>query len=70
MGFRLSKPKLRADLEKDLQAICDGAKQPDEVLRQQVACYKDIFVRAQQRSNVLLDNVSNYIRLSDNELIV
>lgn len=70
MGFRLSKPNLRANLEKDLQAICDGQKRPEDVLRQQIACYKDIFIKAQQSSNVLLSNVNNYIHLPDNELII
>jgi DNA topoisomerase-3 len=70
MGFRLSKPNLRANLEKDLQAVCEGQKQPAEVLRQQVSCYKDIFVQAQQRSSVLRSSVNNYIHLPDNELIV
>lgn len=32
----LAKPNLRAELESDLQAICDGRKQPEDVLREQV----------------------------------
>ena len=70
MRFPLSKPNLRANLEKDLQAICDGQKRSEDVLRQQVVCYKEIFLGAQQRSNILLNNVGNYINLPDNALIV
>ncbi|KAK4336755.1 hypothetical protein RND71_043770 [Anisodus tanguticus] len=36
MGFELSKPKLRAALERDLQAICDGQKNPKVVLQDQI----------------------------------
>ena len=63
MGFEMSKPNLRAQLEVDLKryyaifeeialnynelfelySICDGTKQPEEVLREQIGKYKHIF---------------------------
>ncbi|KAG4068472.1 hypothetical protein HA402_004813 [Bradysia odoriphaga] len=39
----LAKPQLRANLEKDLQLICDGRKQPDDVLREQIRIHKEVF---------------------------
>lgn len=36
MGLSFSKPHLRAGLESDLKDICEGRKQPLEVLQQQV----------------------------------
>ncbi|CAG0915750.1 unnamed protein product [Notodromas monacha] len=43
MGFHLSKPHLRSGLESDLTAICDGRKNPDEVLSDQIGKYEEVF---------------------------
>ncbi|CAL8097451.1 unnamed protein product [Orchesella dallaii] len=45
MGFEMSKPHLRAELEADLQRICEGRKNPDVVLREQVQNYKQVFIQ-------------------------
>lgn len=46
MGFQMSKPDLRAELEADLKAICEGQKNADEVLRQQILKYRQVFQMA------------------------
>ena len=47
MGFEMSKPHLRAELEADLKRICEGTKDPDVVLGEQIAKYKRVFDLAQ-----------------------
>lgn len=44
MGFEMSKPYLRAQLEADLQNICEGRRRPDDVLKEQVRTYKEVFI--------------------------
>eukprot|EP01103_Thecamoeba_quadrilineata_P000936 TRINITY_DN10828_c0_g1_i1.p1 TRINITY_DN10828_c0_g1~~TRINITY_DN10828_c0_g1_i1.p1 ORF type:complete len:959 (+),score=147.26 TRINITY_DN10828_c0_g1_i1:12-2888(+) len=46
MGFELSKPLLRAQMEADLKHICDGVKTKEEVMRENIAKYKEIFIKA------------------------
>lgn len=46
MGYEMSKPDLRAELEADLKLICEGKKDKFEVLRQQVQKYKQVFIEA------------------------
>ncbi|KAG1657405.1 DNA topoisomerase 3-alpha [Nymphon striatum] len=43
MGFEMSKPYLRAELEADLQRICEGVKDPKEVLSRQIENYRRVF---------------------------
>ena len=52
MGIAMSKPNLRADLENDLKLICDGVKSKEEVLADQIAKYRQIFV-------ISMENVNN-----------
>lgn len=49
MGFEMSKPNLRAGLEADLQKICEGRRNPDDVLREQIQLYKQVFIQAQDQ---------------------
>lgn len=46
MGYEMSKPDLRAELEADLKLICEGKKKKCVVLRQQVQKYKQVFIEA------------------------
>lgn len=46
MGYEMSKPDLRAELEADLKLICEGKKDKWVVLRQQVQKYKEVFIEA------------------------
>lgn len=45
MNLTLSQPKLRADLEIDLKLICEGRKDPNEVLNSQISQYKEVYRR-------------------------
>ena len=53
MGFEMSKPHLRAELESDLKKICLGQKDKDVVLREQVEKYQEVFVRACEHAEQL-----------------
>lgn len=46
MGYEMSKPDLRAELEADLKLICEGKKDKFVVLSQQVQKYKQVFIEA------------------------
>lgn len=50
MGFELSKPRLRSELEADLKRICEGTRNKDDVLFEQIAKYKEQFVQAVQEA--------------------
>jgi DNA topoisomerase-3 len=54
MGFSMSKPNLRAELEADLKRICDGIKDPKVVLAEQLAKYKEVFQIALQQVKVVI----------------
>jgi len=49
MGYPMSKPHLRAELEADLKRICEGTKDPKVVLAEQLAKYKEVFRMALQQ---------------------
>lgn len=53
MGFEMSKPHLRAELEADLKKICLGQKNKDVVLLQQIDKYKEVFVQTCEHVNQL-----------------
>uniref|UniRef100_A0A914C8T8 DNA topoisomerase n=1 Tax=Acrobeloides nanus TaxID=290746 RepID=A0A914C8T8_9BILA len=60
MGYEMSKPNLRADLERQLVAICNGARQKDEVLTEQLGKYRRIFRATEDKINVLADTFRRY----------
>ncbi|XP_073945480.1 DNA topoisomerase 3-alpha-like isoform X2 [Choristoneura fumiferana] len=51
MGLTISKPHLRAQLEADLKAISEGRKQPQLVLAEQIAKYKEVYVTVAEEAN-------------------
>lgn len=53
MNLTLTKPELRAQLEIDLKGICDGVKDPQEVLRQQIEIYRECFQKIMREVNSL-----------------
>ncbi|XP_005098681.1 DNA topoisomerase 3-alpha [Aplysia californica] len=61
MGYEMSKPNLRAELEADLKLICDGRKFKDEVLQVQVQKYKEVFVEACRQAQKLDEALSVYL---------
>lgn len=50
MGYEMSKPDLRAELEADLKLICEGKKDKLVVLQQQVQKYKQVFIEAMAKA--------------------
>ncbi|CAG2175473.1 unnamed protein product [Oppiella nova] len=57
IGYQMSKPHLRAALEKDLKAICDGIKNPEEVLNYQIKEYEKVFNESLRHKNKLFEVV-------------
>ncbi|XP_054167102.1 DNA topoisomerase 3-alpha-like [Oppia nitens] len=57
IGYQMSKPHLRSALEKDLQAICDGLKNPEIVLNNQIIEYEKVFKESLKHKNRLFDAV-------------
>ncbi|XP_031765150.2 DNA topoisomerase 3-alpha [Galleria mellonella] len=51
MGLNISKPHLRAQLEADLKAISEGRKQPQQVLAEQIAKYKEVYLTVAAEAN-------------------
>uniref|UniRef100_A0A2K5P2D2 DNA topoisomerase n=1 Tax=Cercocebus atys TaxID=9531 RepID=A0A2K5P2D2_CERAT len=60
MGYEMSKPDLRAELEADLKLICDGKKDKFVVLRQQVQKYKQVFIEAVAKAKKLDEALAQY----------
>ncbi|XP_036875402.2 DNA topoisomerase 3-alpha isoform X3 [Manis javanica] len=60
MGYEMSKPDLRAELEADLKLICEGKKDKLLVLRQQVQKYKQVFIEAVAKAKKLDEALSQY----------
>ncbi|XP_008820178.1 DNA topoisomerase 3-alpha [Nannospalax galili] len=60
MGYEMSKPDLRAELEADLKLICEGKKDKFQVLRQQVQKYKQVFIEAVAKAKKLDEALSQY----------
>jgi len=61
MGFEMSKPVLRANLESQLARICTGEISKDVVLQEQLRCYKNIFQRAEDRIMILSQIFKRYL---------
>nr|XP_014344773.1 PREDICTED: DNA topoisomerase 3-alpha isoform X2 [Latimeria chalumnae] len=60
MGYEMSKPDLRAELEADLKLISEGKKDKFTVLRQHVQKYKQVFVEAVAKAKKLDEALSLY----------
>ncbi|XP_006875592.1 PREDICTED: DNA topoisomerase 3-alpha [Chrysochloris asiatica] len=60
MGYQMSKPDLRAELEADLKLICEGKKDKFLVLGQQVQKYKQVFIEAVAKAKKLDEALSQY----------
>ncbi|XP_053391111.1 DNA topoisomerase 3-alpha-like [Mercenaria mercenaria] len=61
MGYEMSKPHLRAELEADLKKICEGRKQKQEVLDAQVQKYKEVFIEACRQAEKIDESLSTYL---------
>ncbi|VDP33922.1 unnamed protein product [Heligmosomoides polygyrus] len=54
----MSKPQLRADLERQLQAICAGQRTKHEVLSEQLEKYRRIFLQTEAKINLLSETLA------------
>lgn len=61
MGYAMSKPQLRADLERQLQAICAGQRTKHEVLSEQLEKYRRIFLQTEAKINLLSETLARYL---------
>uniref|UniRef100_A0A7I4Y9H7 DNA topoisomerase n=1 Tax=Haemonchus contortus TaxID=6289 RepID=A0A7I4Y9H7_HAECO len=68
MGYAMSKPQLRADLERQLQAICAGERTKQEVLTEQLEKYRRIFVQTEAKISLLSEAFARYLNSNSNGL--
>uniref|UniRef100_A0A3B3TBR1 DNA topoisomerase n=1 Tax=Paramormyrops kingsleyae TaxID=1676925 RepID=A0A3B3TBR1_9TELE len=61
MGYELSKPDLRAELEADLKLVSEGRKDKATVLRHHVEKYKAVFVESVRKAKKLDEALSAYL---------
>ncbi|XP_060606708.1 DNA topoisomerase 3-alpha-like isoform X2 [Ruditapes philippinarum] len=61
MGYEMSKPHLRAELEADLKKICEGRKEKQEVLDAQVRKYREVFLEACRQAEKIDESLSTYL---------
>ncbi|KAL2100749.1 hypothetical protein ACEWY4_002510 [Coilia grayii] len=61
MGYEMSKPDLRAELEADLKLVSEGRKDKASVLRHHVAKYKAVFIESVRKAKKLDEALSNYL---------
>ncbi|KAJ8251809.1 hypothetical protein GJAV_G00225660 [Gymnothorax javanicus] len=61
MGYEMSKPDLRAELEADLKLICEGRKDKNTVLRHHVEKYKAVFIESVRKAKKLDEALSTYL---------
>ncbi|XP_030646362.1 DNA topoisomerase 3-alpha [Chanos chanos] len=61
MGYEMSKPDLRAELEADLKLVSEGRKDKASVLRHHVEKYKAVFIESVRKAKKLDEALSNYL---------
>ncbi|GAB1611339.1 DNA topoisomerase 3-alpha-like, partial [Argonauta hians] len=61
MGFAMSKPHLRSELEADLKKVCDGHKTKEEVLQAQILKYKEVFIKAVEQARKIDEALGIYL---------
>lgn len=57
IGYEMSKPHLRAALERELQQICEGTKDPQQVLRNQISEYQKVFEESCKNKDKLFQKI-------------
>jgi len=50
MGYQMSKPHLRSELEADLKLVSEGRKDRQSVLRHHIQKYKNVFVESVKKA--------------------
>ena len=60
MGYEMSKPNLRAELEADLKLVSEGRKDKQSVLQHHIQKYKTVFIESVKKAKKLVGFVSHY----------
>ena len=63
MGFDFAKPKLRAELEKSLQGICQGQEDPNATKTRYINSYEDAYIKSEQMSSYIDRSVAEQERI-------
>ncbi|OZC06314.1 DNA topoisomerase [Onchocerca flexuosa] len=66
MGYAMSKPHMRADLESQLKLICLGQRNKNDVLKEQIARYRAIFEQAEDKVQMLSNALHQYLNQREN----
>uniref|UniRef100_A0A8D3C4V5 DNA topoisomerase n=1 Tax=Scophthalmus maximus TaxID=52904 RepID=A0A8D3C4V5_SCOMX len=61
MGYEMSKPNLRAELEADLKLVSEGRKDKRGVLLQHIQKYKTVFIESVRKAKKLDEALSPYL---------
>ncbi|CAG8705748.1 10050_t:CDS:10, partial [Acaulospora morrowiae] len=67
IGFdlSLSKPFLRREMESSLKLVCEGRQQKEDVVRNSLTKYKDMFIKTNQNAEKLIKVISKYLQIVD-----
>lgn len=61
MGYEMSKPNLRSELEADLKLVSEGRKNKQRVLQQHIQKYKAVFIESVRKAKKLDEALSPYL---------
>ncbi|XP_072224949.1 DNA topoisomerase 3-alpha [Leuresthes tenuis] len=61
MGYEMSKPNLRAELEADLKLVSEGRKDKQSVLLHYIQKYKSVFIESVRKAKKLDEALSPYL---------
>uniref|UniRef100_A0A3B5MK04 DNA topoisomerase n=1 Tax=Xiphophorus couchianus TaxID=32473 RepID=A0A3B5MK04_9TELE len=61
MGYEMSKPNLRAELEADLKLVSEGRKDKRSVLQHHIQKYKAVFIESVRKAKKLDEALSPYL---------
>ncbi|XP_071403367.1 DNA topoisomerase 3-alpha [Centroberyx affinis] len=61
MGYEMSKPNLRAELEADLKLVSEGRKDKRNVLQHHILKYKTVFIESVRKAKKLDEALSPYL---------
>ncbi|XP_029294340.1 DNA topoisomerase 3-alpha isoform X1 [Cottoperca gobio] len=61
MGYEMSKPNLRAELEADLKLVSEGRKDKRSVLQNHIQKYKTVFIESVRKAKKLDEALSPYL---------
>ncbi|XP_028267371.1 DNA topoisomerase 3-alpha [Parambassis ranga] len=61
MGYEMSKPNLRAELEADLKLVSEGRKDKQSVLQHHIQKYKTVFIESVRKAKKLDEALTPYL---------